>query len=572
MRDDEKGGITARVEQVDAGMNLDFFITLEGFDVKEELLDNIHLFDPSDYSVFNLAMDKSSSSYKIVTVERHDTSSPPTEWVSPATLLPFIQRSGSRTVYVPQRIRSMHFVFPRITEKSFVFGIGEAPFFDSVKFDLKIKEWKNRFRTDFSRKSISQLFGNLGRFHGPLKLSPALDMTREPVVDLTAIGPSRTKFPRGFLWDEGFHLLAVDRVNRDIAIEIITAWLRTQSVSGDHGWIPRELALSLRDRASIPEEFLAQDPRIANPPTLIFTLMALVKEGIDSPLAISRIVSHVARWLHHLEKTQASSFGEGGGKCFKWSMRTPEHCLSSGLDDYPRGKSVNKDECHVDLHSWMMLMVRFLQSACQRLNFEKFSCETDWSAKYREMHANLMDIFIVPGEHYFADYLGTSPRTSHSPHIGYVNLFPLLLGLLSPSENMNQIVATVNLIETHLISPFGLLSLSRSDPLFGTGENYWKGNIWANVNLLAIGALAGYARHVADQNLATRMKKISSDIRQGWLEHAKAAWNKAGGPREYLKPQDGEGGGVYPFAGWTAASIFWLEENIDFWETIVGFG
>jgi len=38
-------------------------------------------------------------------------------------------------------------------------------------------------------------------------------------------------------------------------------------------------------------------------------------------------------------------------------------------------------------------------------------------------------------------------------------------------------------------TPFGLRSLSKSDEFFGTGENYWKGPIWINVNYLAVHAL-----------------------------------------------------------------------------------
>lgn len=38
-------------------------------------------------------------------------------------------------------------------------------------------------------------------------------------------------------------------------------------------------------------------------------------------------------------------------------------------------------------------------------------------------------------------------------------------------------------------SPFGLRSLSKSDPYFGKGEDYWRGHIWVNLNYLVLRAL-----------------------------------------------------------------------------------
>jgi hypothetical protein len=38
---------------------------------------------------------------------------------------------------------------------------------------------------------------------------------------------------------------------------------------------------------------------------------------------------------------------------FRWRGRTPNHCLTSGLDDYPRHNPPSVWEVHVDLMSWM---------------------------------------------------------------------------------------------------------------------------------------------------------------------------------------------------------------------------
>ena len=72
---------------------------------------------------------------------------------------------------------------------------------------------------------------------------------------------------------------------------------------------------------------------------------------------------------------------------------------------------------------------------------------------------------------------------------GYLSLFPFLLGLLEPSSPHLGPVLDILRSPEHLWSPYGLRSLSASHPLFGEGENYWRGPIWIQMNYMALRAL-----------------------------------------------------------------------------------
>ncbi|KAF8399936.1 hypothetical protein HHK36_015807 [Tetracentron sinense] len=93
-----------------------------------------------------------------------------------------------------------------------------------------------------------------------------------PAELYTAV-PSRSFFPRGFLWDEGFHQLLIWRWDIHICLDIIGHWLDLMNIDG---WIPREQILGAEALSKVPEEFVPQHPTNGNPPTLFLVLRDIV--------------------------------------------------------------------------------------------------------------------------------------------------------------------------------------------------------------------------------------------------------------------------------------------------------
>ncbi len=221
-----------------------------------------------------------------------------------------------------------------------------------------------------ARAALANLLGGLGYWHGrSLVKAPAAggeDGTSSETASSTAAAappreswaaplfsatPSRPFFPRGFLWDEGFHQLLLRRWDPALARDALAHWLDLVSASG---WVAREQILGEEARARVPGEFLAQSPDVANPPTLLLVLEQMADGGGEgdgsappqSPedAALDRDFlaaawPRVRAWAAWLNATQAG----GAPGAYRWRGRDAgaarelnAKTLASGLDDYPR--------------------------------------------------------------------------------------------------------------------------------------------------------------------------------------------------------------------------------------------
>ena len=150
-------------------------------------------------------------------------------------------------------------------------------------FDLKFEQLfqlsdkgYNDSAIHFAQSAMSNMIGGIGYFYGSSIVKSRYNSMPVPYWEapLYTGVPSRSFFPRGFLWDEGFHNLLISRWDPEISADILAHWI---DLMNSEGWIPREQILGKEARAKVPDEFVVQHNRNANPPTLLLTLHKLVE-------------------------------------------------------------------------------------------------------------------------------------------------------------------------------------------------------------------------------------------------------------------------------------------------------
>lgn len=417
-----------------------------------------------------------------------------------------------------------------MTSVSLTEGIQDAFSTFSERFQLVFSPqapFQGQQHIEFSQSLISNLMGGIGYFYGTSKVdissapeyaeidqdfwekassaqSRAVFEEKGPYQLFSAV-PSRPFFPRGFLWDEGFHLQAILDWDMDLALEIVSSWF---DLMDENGWIAREQILGPEARSKVPSEFQTQYPHYANPPTLFLVVQAFVaKLSGESPFsgASSRYLSDRAvaeaflkliypKMKRHYDwfcLTQAGNLKNYQlldpdlNKGYRWRGRTPQHLFTSGLDDYPRAQPPHPEELHVDALCW----VGFMTMALGKVS--AFLGEKEDQRMFLQHEGDV--IRSVDGIHWSESdqvYCDTTivdgNRVELICHKGYISLFPFLVGLMGPDHS--HLGAMLDLIRDpeELWSLYGLRSLSLKDKYYGKDENYWRSPVWININYMVM--------------------------------------------------------------------------------------
>lgn len=378
---------------------------------------------------------------------------------------------------------------------------------------------------EFSQSLFSNLLGGIGYFYGDSKVDRSYapeyeeenegfweeakeaqsraDVRLEGPSELLTSIPSRPFFPRGFLWDEGFHLLPILDWDADLTMDIIKSWF---NLIDEDGWIGREQILGPEARSKVPAEFQVQYPHYANPPTLFLvvgTLLDKLESGkangdsqslhLSSPefarQSLGQLYPLMKRNYNWFRKTQRGDIKTydreafSNKEAYRWRGRTPAHILPSGLDDYPRAQPPHPGELHLDAMAWVGLMAKELKRIASFLGEEDDVAEL--ASHETAILRNLDDLHWDEKENMYCDAtIDDYEEHVHVCHKGYISLFPFMTGLMDPKDK--KMGATLDLISDpeELWSPHGIRSLSKSSEFYGTAENYWRSPVWMPMNYL----------------------------------------------------------------------------------------
>ncbi|KAJ9131114.1 Glycoside hydrolase family 63 protein [Pleurostoma richardsiae] len=457
----------------------------------------------------------------------------------------------------------------------------------------------------FGRSMFSNLIGGIGYFYGhsvvDRSYAPEYEEENEgfweeaaeararrqeklegPYELFTAI-PSRPFFPRGFLWDEGFHLVPISDWDMDLTLDIVKSWF---NLMDDDGWIAREQILGPEARSKVPEEFQIQYPHYANPPTLFLILdkfidqlqksngsmpaekerlsqdVSLSTAHVDNPTAgleyLRQLYPLLRRQYYWFKKTQygdTKSYDRevfSSKEAYRWRGRTVRHVLTSGLDDYPRPQPPHPGELHVDLMSWMGMMTKSLINIASALGLQ--TDVEEFTKNLNALERNLDDLHWSETDGCYCDAtIDDFEENKLVCHKGYISLFPFLTGVLKPDNPKLGKLLDLLGEEEELWSPHGIRSLSKKDELYGTDENYWRSPVWININYMAISQLYNIATQ--DGPFQKQARDLYARLRKNVVDTVYKSWVETGFAWEQYNPETGQGQRTQHFTGWTSLVV-----------------
>lgn len=470
----------------------------------------------------------------------------------------------------------------------------------------------------FAKWSLSSLLGGIGYFYGSSKVQSV--HTSNPVpywkAPLFTAVPSRSFFPRGFLWDEGFHGLLIATWDVDLELNILAHWLDLLNVEG---WIPREQILGVEALSKVPSEFVVQNNLNGNPPTFFLVLKRLLdqqrstlfqSERLDFLEKIYPRLQAWFAWYNSTQKGVGTSGSAYASSSYRWYGRDGNSdrelnpkTLTSGLDDYPRASHPTIEERHLDIRCWIAFASNVMGDISTMLGKNYL--------KYYETSSYLMDNQLLNEEHLspltqtYADWglhtdAVTLKRIQKTPPMpknivgkrlqqpqeqtsevlrvvlkpptyrfvdstfGYVNLFPFLLEILDhDSIYLGKILENIHNPQV-LWTDYGLRSLSRSSPLYQKRNTehdppYWRGAIWININYLTLKALYHYGQ--VDGPYTELSRSIYTELRNNIIENIFREYQRTGYLWEQYDDNTGHGKGCHPFTGWTSLIVLIMAEQ-----------
>ncbi|KAK5967203.1 hypothetical protein GCK32_000216 [Trichostrongylus colubriformis] len=469
-------------------------------------------------------------------------------------------------------------------------------------FELEGKDF-SEIELGMAKVALSNMLGGIGYWHGYNKVHLGGD-TVIPYGphELFSAVPSRSFFPRGFLWDEGFHNMLIRKYDPDLSVEILVSWLNTMS---EDGWIPREMILGVEAEAKVPAEFVLQRTNVANPPSIFYVFDQILND--EKMLkkynkVFAGVYPRLEAWYRWLRRSQA---GKKKGT-FRWRGRnstTVEELnpktLASGLDDYPRASHPSEEEYHLDLRCWMALCSRVMDRLAHIFEDDKHKNKYAEHAKVLGDYKELVHLHWSEDKKAFFDYGRHSDKVllvrksipgapeqyvfersvAREPKLGFVDdvfgynsLYPLMLRLLPP-ESDALVHTLASIVDPELIwTNYGLRSISQRSPYYAARNTehdppYWRGYIWINVNYMVLSALKYYGSIPGPSQ--TTAQHTFHRLKKNLVTNMAKEFNRTGYIWEHYDDKTGQGRGSHPFN--VPKASFFFSSSSSFYQFLVGY-
>uniref|UniRef100_A0AC35G0G3 Glycosyl hydrolase family 63 C-terminal domain-containing protein n=1 Tax=Panagrolaimus sp. PS1159 TaxID=55785 RepID=A0AC35G0G3_9BILA len=222
------------------------------------------------------------------------------------------------------------------------------------ELQTKINNFRTKFTQIFNLQNVNENFVEMGRYGfanmiGSVSYwtgycqvgSPCLPYNQAinygPLTLYSGI-PSRPYYPRGFLWDEGFHNLLMRKFRPELSLDIVASWL---DMIDSEGWIPREVVLDSEAHRRAPP-LLFEDSTVANPPMFIYLIGKLMEDSAVVSAQKDRLIRIFPRlkllytWLKDIQKGPKEGSCQWQGRNGTTDLELNPGTTPSGLDDYPR--------------------------------------------------------------------------------------------------------------------------------------------------------------------------------------------------------------------------------------------
>ena len=150
-----------------------------------------------------------------------------------------------------------------------------------------------------------------------------------------------------------------------------------------------------------------------------------------------------------------------------------------------------------------------------------------------------------------------------SRHIGIVNFFPVMFGLVSNTTRLSNSIDSLS-DPNQMFGFGGLRSLGAQDLYYNVGLNYWRSPVWINVNFMTLGGLFQF--YIGDSQqypvaLKTKGRTLYNSARSNLIRSVYTTWMNTHFFYENFNDNTGAPQFGHPFNGWTSLILLVIAEK-----------